>query len=67
MLGVGGPSPQQKAVAKKSVERQKTLTLKGHTGFVMSVRFRPDAKRIVSGSLDKTLKIWDISLLATPK
>ena len=43
----------------------KTLTLKGHGKLVISVSFSPDGKRIVSGSGDKTVKIWDISSLAT--
>ena len=46
---------------------QETLTLKGHSGSVLSVSFSPDGKRIVSGSADKTVKIWDISSLATSK
>jgi WD40 repeat protein len=46
---------------------QETLTLKGHTRGVYSVSFSPDGKRIVSGSDDKTVKIWDISSLATSK
>ena len=33
--------------------------LKGHKGGVNSVVFSPDGKIIVSGSLDKTAKIWD--------
>jgi len=35
------------------------LTLKGHTDGVYSVSFSPDGKRIVSGSGDNTLKVWD--------
>lgn len=31
----------------------------GHTDSVLSYAFSPDGKRIVSGSLDKTLKVWD--------
>ena len=34
-------------------------TLQGHTSGVRSVAFSPDGKRIVSGSIDNTLKIWD--------
>jgi WD40 repeat protein len=34
-------------------------TLKGHSDIVNSVSFSPDGKRIVSGSDDDTLKVWD--------
>ena len=30
-----------------------------HSREVMSVAFSPDGKTIVSGSVDKTLKVWD--------
>jgi WD40 repeat protein len=33
--------------------------LVGHTGDVFAVAYSPDGSRIVSGSWDKTLKIWD--------
>jgi WD40 repeat protein len=39
--------------------RSDLLTLNGHTGFVMSASFSPDASRIVTGSYDKTTKVWD--------
>jgi WD40 repeat protein len=48
-------------------EAAEPLTLKGHSDRVLSVSFSPDGKRIVSGGIDSTLKIWDISSLATSK
>jgi hypothetical protein len=38
---------------------QAMLSLKGHTSAVSSVAWSADGKRIVSGSLDKTLRVWD--------
>ena len=32
---------------------------KGHTGWVLSAAFSADGKRIVSGSRDKSLMVWD--------
>ena len=35
-----------------------------HSGEVTSVAFSPDGKTIVSGSDDKTLKVWDAGVSA---
>ena len=35
-------------------------TLEGHTDAVKSVCVSPDEKYIISGSKDKTIKIWDM-------
>ena len=35
-----------------------------HSNYVTSVAFSPDGKTIVSGSADKTLKVWDAGVLA---
>jgi WD40 repeat protein len=35
-------------------------TLEGHAGDVTSVAITPDGRRAVSGSRDKTLRIWDL-------
>ena len=34
-------------------------TLTGHSEPVLSVAYSPDGKHIVSGSVDKTVKVWD--------
>ena len=33
--------------------------LQGHTESVLSVAFSPDSRRIISGSADETIRIWD--------
>ena len=38
---------------------EQECTLTGHSGSVYSVAYSPDGKHIVSGSCDKSVKIWD--------
>jgi WD40 repeat protein len=35
--------------------------LEGHRGWVYSVAFSPDGKRVVTGSYDNTARVWDLS------
>jgi WD40 repeat protein len=33
--------------------------MEGHTDLVNSAAFSPDGEQIVSGSLDKTVRVWE--------
>ena len=44
---------------KPQVRHPGQCTLTGHSDSVHSVAYSPDGKHIVSGSYDKTVKIWD--------
>jgi energy-coupling factor transporter ATP-binding protein EcfA2 len=42
------------------VEGREYNRLKGHDSYVESVNFSPDGKTLVSGSRDKTIKLWNV-------
>jgi WD40 repeat protein len=42
-----------------SDQTMKSSILTGHTHWVRSVAFSPDGSRIVSGSADETIRIWN--------
>ena len=54
---------QEKTTKNQVRKQQKQFkclkTLKGHSDWVYSVAYSPDGTKIVSGSDDKTIKIWD--------
>ena len=39
---------------------KRPFTFKGHTEIVRSLAISSDGKRIVSGSGDKTIQLWDV-------
>jgi eukaryotic-like serine/threonine-protein kinase len=40
---------------------------RGHTGIVTSVAFTPDGRLLISGSWDRTVKVWDLTRLEKKK
>ena len=38
-----------------------TLTLKGHDGAVSAIAWSPDGKRVLTGSEDRTARLWDLA------
>jgi WD40 repeat protein len=47
---------------KRIAEREAAeWNVTGHSGTVTSVAFSPDGKQAISGSWDKTLKLWDVA------
>uniref|UniRef100_A0AAR5Q1K4 WD repeat-containing protein 55 homolog n=1 Tax=Dendroctonus ponderosae TaxID=77166 RepID=A0AAR5Q1K4_DENPD len=59
MAYVEVPCDASRAYPLDSSERhQHTLT--GHSGKVMAAKFLGDASKVVTGSHDRTLKVWDL-------
>ena len=64
-IAAGSGSGKRGRVVIWNVETGKeALVISGHTRQVMDVAFRPDGQQLVSASMDKTIKVWDVSLLA---
>ncbi|MBT6157208.1 MAG: protein kinase [Planctomycetaceae bacterium] len=53
------PSTVASAPVQPQIISKATQTLRGHSGTVSSVAFNSDGNRIVSGSDDYTLKVWN--------
>ena len=55
-----GKSVSSPAIPKQATKRgESPLVLKGHTSTVRAVDFNPNGKTVVSGSDDKSVKLWD--------
>ncbi|CAE7085759.1 unnamed protein product, partial [Rhizoctonia solani] len=60
--GCGSVFSTANAVQLWDVQTRKAASepLTGHADAVRSVSFSPDGTRLVSGSLDKTIRVWDV-------
>lgn len=65
LLAVGGgqPSAQGDLRLFQVADWKLKGVLRGHDDVIASMAFRPDGKKLVSASFDKTLRIWDLSTL----
>ena len=53
-------SRAQTRISVAHESREQIAILKGHTSDVRSVAFSPDSTQIVSGSSDRTVRLWDV-------
>jgi WD40 repeat protein len=47
-------------------KKKLTASFVGHDTYMYSLAFSPDRKELVSGGLDKTVKLWDVSRILKP-
>ena len=43
-----------------SSDRNALAVLEGHTGWIRAIRFTKDGRKLLSGSHDKTVRVWDV-------
>jgi eukaryotic-like serine/threonine-protein kinase len=52
-------SPDGSVLLWDTVGSDRSLTLTGHSGEILSLAFSPDGTHVVSGSEDQMIKVWD--------
>jgi len=50
----------QVEVLEDILPSKEILTLRGHKDTVTSVAFSPNSQQLASGSMDNTIKLWDV-------
>jgi len=53
-------TPWVRWINKPQMSKPCVMVLTGHSHDITACRFTPDGSRIISGSLDRTLRVWDI-------
>ncbi|MBN2215767.1 MAG: hypothetical protein JW719_00185, partial [Pirellulales bacterium] len=43
------------------------FSLEGHTGSITALVWNPDSHRLISGSFDTTVRVWNLSLETTDR
>ncbi len=61
LLSGQGGSSNQIAIVWDINQQQRLHILKGHTKEIYAVAFTPDSKRVVTGSLDQSLRLWRVA------
>ena len=61
-LGEAGPKgfPEKEPAAEPVQPIAETRHFEGHTATVLSVAFSPKGRRALSGSADRTIRLWDV-------
>ena len=55
------PGLRSAAILRRRIEAGLIRTFAGHTAQVLAVAFSPDGRSALSGSGDRTLKLWDVA------
>jgi WD40 repeat protein len=67
-LALGGTAGDKPAIIVRNLETgEVTATLLGHEGPVTALAFSADGKRLISGSADRTARVWGLSEAGTPE
>jgi WD40 repeat protein len=64
IIAIGG---NDKAVRVWNTSTKKQYVYYGHSGYVMTVAWSPDGSRLASGSVDRTLQVWQTVRLSETK
>lgn len=64
VVAIGG---NDKAVHVLNTSTKKQFVYYGHSGYVMAVAWSPDGSRVASGSVDRTLQVWQTVQLSETK